>query len=303
VTSEVKREGYLITRHPLLAVIAGLAVVIWICFVWAVARHTEAPAATVPQAPGGHTPTDADPKILRVCADPDNLPYANARGEGFDNAVAELLARELGRTLEYSWQPHRRGDGRATIHARVCDVLMNVPTSLERVRTTRPYYRSTYVFVTRRDRGLNLRSSEDPRLAGLRVGVQVAGEEFAPPSELALAARQVAGRLRDSTIYDDSHPGPRGSIVDAVARRDLDVAVVWGPVAGYYAGRERVPLTLAPLQAGGGEDVVPVAFDISIGVRPEDAPLHAELDAAIARRAADIHELLRRYGVPLVTGT
>lgn len=303
MTSNASREGYLITRHPLLALAAGLVVVIWICFVFAVARHTEAPASSVPAAPGRHSATDTDPKVLRVCADPDNLPYANSTGEGFDNAIAELLARELGRTVEYSWQPQRRGYVRTTIHARVCDVLMNVPTALERLRTTRPYYRSTYVFVTRRDRGLNVRSHRDPRLDSLRVGVAIAGEEYIPPPALAVAARQFASRLRDSTIYDDSHARPRRSIFGAVVRREIDVAVVWGPLAGYYAARERVPLNIVPIQAGRGEDVVPFAFDMSVGVREEDAPLHAELDAAIARRAADIYEILRRYGVPLVTGT
>jgi mxaJ protein len=292
-------------RRSALAYLAGIALVIWICFVWAVPRQTDPPVPKVLSPPAGHAPTDADRSVLRVCADPDNLPFANARGEGFENAIAELLAGELGRSVEYHWAPQRRGYVRTTIQARVCDVLMSVPSMLERVRTTRPYYRSTYVFVTRRDRGLSLRSLDDPRLRNLRIGIRLAHDEYDnPPTAQALVSRQLSDRLRGSTVYGaDSKPRPQRAILDAVTGGDLDVAIVWGPLAGYFAARERIPVTITPVLARQGRDVVPFALDMSIAVRQEDWPLHADLDAAIARRASDIQDILRRYGVPLVTGT
>lgn len=292
-------------RRHALSYMVGIATVVVICFVFAVARHSDSPLTSPPLAPAGPLSTASDPRVLRVCADPNNLPYANDRGEGFENAIAELLAGELGRSLEYHWQPHRSDYVRATIHARACDVLMNVPSTLERVRTTRPYYRSTYVFVVRRDRNLTLRSLDDPQLRNLRIGVQVAGDDYHNPiAAEELAPRQLADRLRSYPLYDNgsSTRSPR-SVIDAVAGGQVDVAVVWGPVAGYLAARESVPLVIAPVQARQGRDVVPFAFDMSVGVRSEDVPLHAALDAAISRRSAEIHQILRRFGVPLVIGT
>src|SRR4051794_36669798 len=101
-------------------------------------------------------PVGASAPVLRVCADPNNLPFSNRRGEGFENAIAALLARDLGRTLAYAWWPQRRGFARNTLSAGACDVMVGVPSGYELAWTTRPYYRSTYVFVTRRDRHLGI---------------------------------------------------------------------------------------------------------------------------------------------------
>jgi mxaJ protein len=135
--------------------------------------------------------------------------------------------------------------------------------------------------------------------------VQEAGDDYHNPLEAqALAPRHLAGRLRSYPLDGNwSSTKSEGTVVDAVAAGQLDVAVVWGPLAGYLAARERVPLVIAPVQARQGRDVVPFAFDMSVGVRSEDVPLHAALDAAIGRRSAEIHQILRRFGVPLVTGT
>src|SRR3954470_8142317 len=127
------------------------------------------------------SPAKSTQPALRVCADPNNLPFTNDRGEGFENAIAELVARDLGRTVQYYWQPQRRGFFRTTIQAHQCDVVMSVPSGFERVRTTRAYYRSAYVFVTRRDRHLDVRSFDDPRLHDLRIGIQLTGDDYANP--------------------------------------------------------------------------------------------------------------------------
>jgi quinoprotein dehydrogenase-associated probable ABC transporter substrate-binding protein len=245
----------------------------------------------------------ADPHVLRVCADPNNLPFSDAHGAGFENAIASLVARELGRRLEYFWQPQRRGFLRTTIQAHRCDVVMSVPSTFERVRPTRPYYRSTYVFVTRRDRHLDVRSFDDSRLRGLRIGIQITGQDYDnPPPAQALAARQLVDRIRGYTVYGDySQPSPQRAIVDAVAAGDVDVAIVWGPLAGYFAAREHPPLAVTPVAPSDHD--VPFAFDISMAVRPDDAPLHDALDAALARRASEVTRILRRFGVPLCANT
>ena len=137
---------------------------------------------------------------LRVCADPNNLPFSNNRGEGFENRIAVLIARDLGTRVEYTWWAQRRGFVRNTLNAGSCDVILGVPTGYGMVRTTRPYYRSTYVFVTRRDRGLHISSLDDPALRTLRVGVHLIGDDYAnSPAAHSLAprARRSAGRRRD----------------------------------------------------------------------------------------------------------
>lgn len=245
----------------------------------------------------------SDPKsTLRVCADPNNLPYSNVRGEGFENAVAEVLARDLGRTVSYYWQPQRRAFLRTTLDARACDVVMSIPTRLERVRATRPYYRSSYVFVTRRDRRLDLRTFDDPRLRDLRIGIQVTGDDYAnPPAAQALAARNLVDRIRGFPVYGDySRPSPQRTIVDAVASGDVDVAVVWGPLAGYFGPREPVPIAIHAIAHNDRRDQ-PLAFDMSVGVRRDDVALQRALDRALTRRSGQVRTILRRFGVPLVS--
>ena len=237
---------------------------------------------------------------LRVCADPNNLPFSNAHGDGFENAVAGVVAHQLGRTLEYYWQPQRRGFLRTTLQAHRCDVVMSVPSAQKRLRTTRPYYRSTYVFLSQRARHLDVRSFDDPRLTTLRVGIQITGEDYDnPPAAQALAVRGLVNHVRGFPVYGDySQPGPQRAIVDAVATGAVDIAVVWGPVAGYFRTRMPMPLRLEPVVPHAGVDGTPFAFDLSIGVRPDDVRLGQELDVALRRRAADVRRILARFGIP-----
>jgi mxaJ protein len=238
---------------------------------------------------------------FRVCADPNNLPFTNERGEGFENRIAELIAHDLGERVEYTWWAQRRGFVRNTLNAGSCDVILGVPAHYEMTRTTHPYYRSTYVFVTRHDRGLHITSLDDPALRKLRVGVHLIGDDYAnSPAAHSLSQRGLTSNIIGYTLYGDySKPNPPARLIEAVENRDVDVAVAWGPLAGYFAKRSPVPLDLTPVTPQ-QDGVMRYVFDIAMGVRRRDSTLSAALDAAMARRQPDIARILGEYGVPLV---
>jgi mxaJ protein len=239
---------------------------------------------------------------LRVCADPNNLPFSNDRGEGFENRLAEMLAADLGMRVEYTWWAQRRGFVRNTLGAGQCDVLMGVPAGFELAATTRPYYRSTYVFVSRRDRGLGLRSLDDERLRRLKIGVQMIGDDFSnsPPAHALSARGVVENVIGYSVLGDYSQPNPPARVVEAVARGDVDVAVVWGPLAGYFAPRQPAPLDLLPVTPQTDTPSRPFAFDISMAVRRGDDERRRLLEDFIVRRRTDIDRVLAQFGVPRV---
>jgi mxaJ protein len=241
-------------------------------------------------------------RLLRVCADPNNMPFSNRAGEGFENKLAELVAKEMHADLQYTWWAQRRGFIRNTLKAGTCDVVIGVPTSFELAATTRPYYRSTYVFVTRRDAPVRVASFDDPDLKRLRIGIQIIGDDYSntPPAH-ALSERGIVGNVRGYTVYGDySQPNPPARIVDAVAAGDIDVAVVWGPLAGYFAEHERVPLRVVPVSPQIELPYLPFVFDISMGVRRQDVALRDTLDAILARRRPAVDSILKAYGVPRV---
>jgi mxaJ protein len=236
---------------------------------------------------------------LRVCSDPNNLPFSTDRREGFENRVAELLAHDLGTALEYVWWAQRRGFIRHTLNADACEVVIGIPHGIEMVATTRPYYRSSYVFLTRRSRALRIRSFDDPRLTRLQIGVQVIGDDGAnsPPAH-ALSRRHIVDNLIGYNVYGDYRSdSPPSRIVKAVADGDVDVAVVWGPLAGFYAARQSEPLDIVPVSTSidGG---LPMAFDISMAVRRHDPVLLSRLNSFLQRRKRDIDRILDEYGVP-----
>jgi mxaJ protein len=241
---------------------------------------------------------------LRVCSDPNNLPFSNDRGEGFENRIADLLARELGTSVEYTWRAQRRGFLRYTLNAGVCDVVVGLPRGIESVATTRPYYRSTYVFVTRKARRLCVRSFDDAQLRHLRVGVQVIGDDGAnsPPAH-ALSRRGIVANLRGYSVYGDYRSNsPPSRIVTAVAKGEVDVAAVWGPLAGYFAAKQQEPLDVVPVLSARTGDL-PMAFDLSMAVRRNDSVRLTQLNRFIERRQADIEDILNEYHVPRVART
>jgi len=239
---------------------------------------------------------------LRVCADPNNLPFSNEKEEGLENRIAELVAEELDAELSYTWWAQRRGFIRNTLKAGACDLVIGVPAGYELVETTDAYYRSAYVYVYRADGGLDLRSMRDPRLRELRIGVHLIGDDGAnPPPAHALGEQGIVDNVVGYMIYGDyREPNPPARIVEAVARGDLDVAVVWGPIGGYFARHASVPLEAVPITDTAAFAPLRFEFGIAMGVRKGENAFRDELNAILERRREDIHLLLDQYGVPRV---
>jgi mxaJ protein len=241
---------------------------------------------------------------LRVCADPNNLPFSNRNRSGFEDKLAEIIAAELSRPLTFVWYPQRRGFIRNTLKAGLCDAVMGVPAELGTVTVSRPYYRSTYVFVYRPDRGLDgLSSMHDRRLKDVSIGVQLIGDDgYNTPPEHALSAQGIVNNLVGYTVYGDyREPNPPARIVDAVAVGAVDVAAVWGPLAGYFALRETVPLRVVPITDTAEFRPLLFQYDIAVGMRKGDEALKTRIDAALDQHRLEITRLLQNYGVPLVT--
>jgi quinoprotein dehydrogenase-associated probable ABC transporter substrate-binding protein len=233
-------------------------------------------------------------RYLTVCGDPNNLPFSNQDMEGFENRIAQLIADRLGRPLHYTWWPQTVGFVRNTLRTRLCDLVLGITSVNEMVQNTNPYYRSVYALVYRADPALDIDSLGDPRLEALRLGV-VAGT---PPATL-LARHGLLGHTRSyPREVDTRHYAPAVRAVEDVARGDLDVAIVWGPIAGYHAPRQAVPLRVVPLPAE--EEEVSLAFNVSMGIRHRESAWKHEINALLQRLEPEIHAILLDYGVPLL---
>lgn len=239
---------------------------------------------------------------LRVCADPNNLPFSNRAGEGFENKIANVIGAELGRPVEYTWWAQRRGFVRNTLNADACDLVVGISSGVDMLATTKPYYTSTYVFVSRRDHRVNVRSFDDEALRRLRIGVQLIGDDFAntPPAH-ALARRGITNNVVGYMVYGDyRHSNPSAEIMQAVEQGAVDIAIVWGPLAGYFAQRSPVPLRVTPVMPRIDRPNLPFVFDIAMGVRKRDTTFRHEIERIIDRRRPTIDSILAAYGVPRV---
>jgi quinoprotein dehydrogenase-associated probable ABC transporter substrate-binding protein len=241
----------------------------------------------------------ANQPVLRVCADPNNLPFSNQQGQGFENKLAEMLAAQLGARLKYTWWAERQSFLKNSLEAGRCDLVMGLPASLPSVATTRPYYQSTYVFVSRHDRNLHVTSLGDPRFSEWRVGVHVVGDDYAPPAA-ALARRGITRNIIGFSLFG-SHGAvsPASKVIDAVANGQIDVAIVWGPFAGYFAKQQKTALDIVPVSPAKFL-AIPFTYEIAAGVRKGDSVLLARIDEALADNSAGIRQILDRYGVPQV---
>lgn len=239
----------------------------------------------------------ATTRTLRVCADPRDLPFSNSQAAGFENAIVDVVAGALDARVQYVWWSQQRGFARKTVGADICDLWPGVATGVPTMDTTAPYYRSTYVFVSRRDAHLAIQSFDDPRLANLRIGVQMVGNDGTntPPAH-ALARRGLTENVRGFMIYDAQRGATASTIMQAVVDRTIDIAIVWGPTAGWFAKHSATPLTLVPTPSKDG-DASPMTFDISMGVHKGNETLREELERALAKRRGAVDSILDRFGI------
>jgi quinoprotein dehydrogenase-associated probable ABC transporter substrate-binding protein len=236
-----------------------------------------------------------DPNVLRVCADPRNMPFSNEQGEGFENKLAELIAAKLNKRIAYTFYPGAPGFIRNTLGAYKCDVIMGYPQGAELVQSTNPYYRTTYALVLRRGQGLDgVTGLDDARLKGKHVGV-VAGT---PPSYLLAANGLMAGAKPYPLVVDTRFDNSAQAMMKDLVAGEIDAGVLWGPMAGYYAREAAVPVDVVPLsrEAGGPR----MSFAIAMAVRAADQEWKRQLNRLIQENQADIDKLLMSYGVPLL---
>src|SRR6476661_823382 len=245
-------------------------------------------------------PAPREPGLIRVCADPDNMPSSNDKTEGFENKIAELITTELKAKLTYVWYPTRRGYFRI-LNGMYCDMAMEAPAGLDMAGVTKPYFRSGYVFVARQGGGLeNLNSLADPRLKKLKIGVNMytSDAENSPPA-MALSRYGVVGNLKGYFTFYSDQDRPE-DIIKGVANKDVDIAIAWGPLAGYFAKQSPVPLILTPLPAKDSLSDIPFQYNMGIAVRRRDKELRDSLQAVLVRRRPDIDAILKQYNVPVM---
>jgi mxaJ protein len=239
---------------------------------------------------------------LTVCADPNNLPFSNRAGEGFENKIANLIARDLHARIHYVWWAQRRGYVRNTLSEATCDLWPGVAVGVDRVATTPPYYRSTYVFVSRLDKPFAHLTLDDPRLKKAAIGVQMIGTnaENTPPAH-AIAAQGIIDNVHGYMLYGDyRESNPPAAIITAVADGDIDIGLVWGPLAGFFAERSKVKLRIEAITPA-DDSRWPMHYEIAMGTRPADPALLSRIDGILAHEKLHIDLILTAYHVPLAT--
>jgi quinoprotein dehydrogenase-associated probable ABC transporter substrate-binding protein len=236
-----------------------------------------------------------DPKVFSVCADPHNMPFSTDKGEGFENKLAELFANKLGKGIAYAWYPQATGFVRNTLAAHRCDVIMGAPQGDDMVQVTNPYYRTAYALVFKQGRGLEgVDTLEDPRLKGKRIGI-VAGT---PPGNNMATNGLMANAKPYPLVVDTRVDSSAEAMMRDLEAGDIDVGVLWGPMAGYYAQQARSPMTVVPLVK---ETTGPrLAYRIAMGVRFADQDWKRLLNRMITENQPAINKLLLSYGVPLL---
>lgn len=235
-----------------------------------------------------------DRGVLKVCADPNNLPFSNENKDGFENKIAELIGTELDRKVDYTWFPQVIGFVRNTLSAHLCDLVIGTVAGDQIMQTTNPYYFTTYVILYRSDKGLAIEGLDDPRLKTLRLGV-VAGT---PPSDLLVRYDLMSHAKPYALNVDTRFESPTHDMVRDVVDGTIDVGFLWGPIAGYWRKHDALPLTLVPLKSEPA--AARMAYHIAMGVRANEPEWRRTINAVILKRQTEITAILRDYGVPLL---
>lgn len=239
-------------------------------------------------------PEAVDRSALRVCADPGNMPFSNEKGEGFENKIADLLAAKLGVPVRYTWFPQATGFLRNTLRVRRCDLVVGIASGAEMVLSTNPYYRSTYVMVTRRADAIDADRLDDPSLKSLKIGL-IAGT---PPAAVAARNGLMVHVRPYDLLVDTRYDSPSHRMVDDLAAGKIDVALLWGPLGGYFAAQHGDLLIVTPLlhEAKASR----MDYYIAMGVRPGEHRWKTEIDTLLRENKDAILAILRDYHVPVL---
>ena len=241
--------------------------------------------------------TAAGQGTLRVCADPNNLPFSNNTGQGLENKLAQLIAQDLSVDLKYVWFSERKNFLKHSLNANLCDAVLGVPVGMDDALLTRPYYRSTYVVLSRADRKLKIDSLYDPRLKDLRIGLHMVGDDYVPPGHL-LAAQGLSSQFEGYSLYGaNGEANPPARLIDAVAKNEVDLAILWGPFAGYFAKQNSVPLAIQPVSPIRFQ-TIPFTYSIAVAVRKGDAALRSAIQLVLDKECQKIRALLKEYAFP-----
>jgi quinoprotein dehydrogenase-associated probable ABC transporter substrate-binding protein len=231
---------------------------------------------------------------LRVCADPNDLPFSNEKGEGYENKTAELIGRELNLPVRFVYFPQIIGFVRNTLRARTCDLIMGTVAGDDVVQTTTPYYYSDYVVVSPDAKDFAFAGFDDPRLRTMRIGIISA----TPPSDLLVRHELMANAKPYALMVDTRYESATHEMVEDLVKGEIDLGLLWGPIAGYYIKREALKLKLTPIPNEPGAPRMD--YHIAMGVRANEPDWRRQINAVIQKRQADITAILRDYGVPLL---
>ena len=246
------------------------------------------------QAAEGNYADLVNRKVLRVCSDPANMPFSNNKGEGFENKIADIIADELKLKTEYRFLPQSMGFVRQTLALKRCDLIIGTVQGEELVLNTNHYYRSTYALVFKPGAGMDgVETLTDPKMKGKRVGIQIG----APSGDLVARAGLMANARPFRFFVDRRYESPAEEMFEAIRKGEIDAAVLWGPMAGYYATRGGDKLTVVPLLK---DKNARTEFRITMGVRQSDVAWKRQLNQVISKRQPDIDKVLLEYGVPLI---
>jgi mxaJ protein len=236
----------------------------------------------------------ADQHILRICADPNNLPFSNRAEQGLENRLARILTHDLSTQLEYVWFSERKNFLQNSLNANLCDAVLGVPVDIAEALVTRPYYRSTYVMVTRVDRASKIESLYDPGLKDLRIGLHIVEDDYAPPGHL-LASEGLSKQIVGYSLYGAyGETNPPARLIEAVANGDVDLAIAWGPLAGYFASRAAVRLVIRPVSPIRFQ-MFPFTYAIGVAVRKEDVALQSAIQRVLDKECQRIRALVKEY--------
>jgi quinoprotein dehydrogenase-associated probable ABC transporter substrate-binding protein len=239
-----------------------------------------------------------DPNVFRACGDPRNLPFSNDKGEGFENKLAELFAAKLGKKLSYTYFPQATGFVRMTLGSFRCDIIMGFPQGDDQAQVTIPYYRTTYALVVKRGSGLeDVTAISDPKLKDKRIGIVAK----TPPST-NMAINGLLAHAKSYPLFIDTRADSSAeAMMDDLAKGDIDCGILWGPMAGYYAGRATPPLVVVPLTR---ETTGPqMTYRIGMAVRAADQEWKRTLNRLIMENQTEINKLLISYNIPILDET